>query len=98
MNKTNTIIFIVVVLILLVLCSEKRREKIRSFFSENYEPQDMGSRRFWGYGREYGYALGTHDDTYGLCHETTPDDNCVSGFFKNIKNKKHYCCVNPSNY
>lgn len=67
---------------------------------EGYEPQDMGSRRYWGFGKEAAYSYDDNRQNDNFCYLTTPEYICRPGF-KNVFNellKRDECCVNTVNY
>jgi hypothetical protein len=67
---------------------------------ENYEPQDMGSRRFWGFGKESAYSYDDTRENQNFCYITTPDYMCMPGYKKifNELLKREECCTSVINY
>jgi hypothetical protein len=67
---------------------------------ENYEPQDMGTRKYWGFGRDYGYSYDDTGQQDNFCYISSPEFLCVQGYEKvvNSRTKREECCVNAYNY
>ena len=69
---------------------------------ESYEPQNMGSRKYFGWGREYGSGQwDTHDDRY-FCYPASLREfwQCLPGYslHKDTNTGFLQCCVNEMNY
>lgn len=69
---------------------------------EQYEPRQMGSRRYWGFGRENAYGYLDHHEEHGRCYPAsqTEHSGCLSGYrlHQNMFTGRPECCVNVSNY
>ena len=67
---------------------------------EKFDPQDMGGRNYWGFGREYGYAQWDNDYMPEICYQITPHYMCRPGYTRKINPNTggSECCVNSYNY
>jgi hypothetical protein len=67
---------------------------------ERYEPEDMGGRRYWGFGREYGYSVDDTKQQLNFCYQITPNYVCRAGYTRSINavTRREECCVNRYNY
>ncbi len=92
--------FIIALIIGFMVFTNTRRK-------ENYEPQNMGSRRYWGWGRQYGYGLPEHGEDHGFCiplmrrkYNWAWRGKCPAGYSKHMNPITGYeeCCVNSRNY
>jgi len=63
---------------------------------ENYDPQDMGGRNYWGFGREYGYPQRDMDYVQPICYQISPRHLCREGYSRKINSITlgDECCVN----
>lgn len=66
---------------------------------EGFDPQDMGGRKFFGFGREYGYSKFDVDSS-DHCYQSTTSDACEPGYSRriNAQTSTIECCGNKSNY
>lgn len=67
---------------------------------EHYEPRDMGSRHYWGFGREYAYSFDDTKEEQNFCYLITPDTVCMPGYKHSINPETlgNQCCVYWTNY
>ena len=56
MNCSDTILLIVFIFVVAVVIGKY----VKPHIFDEYEPQNMGSHKYWGFGRDYGYSI---DDT-----------------------------------
>jgi hypothetical protein len=73
---------------------------IKGKVKEGFDPQDMGGRKYFGFGREYGYSVFDMEGAPEICYQTTPEYVCMPGYNRkrNYKTGQDQCCVNGSNY
>lgn len=92
--------------IVLIVCGVLAIAALSYFFLykkgslENFDPQDMGGRKFFGFGREYGYSPDDMDGAPDICYQVTPEYVCMPGYDRkrNYKTGMDQCCVQDSNY
>lgn len=69
---------------------------------EMYEPQNMGSRRYWGFGRENAYSIFDHHEDHGPCYQASQNEyrECLPGYTRHYNKvlDQIECCVNLANY
>lgn len=67
---------------------------------EHYDPQDMGGRKFWGFGREYGYAQRDMDHPAQVCYQISSRHLCREGYSRKINpvTLGDECCANSFVY
>ncbi len=67
--------------------------------SESFDPQDMGGRTFFGFGRPYGYSVFDTDAPQN-CYQNDPLQVCRPGYTRSINNLtwRDECCSNATNY
>jgi hypothetical protein len=68
--------------------------------TEHYDPRAMGSRKYWGFGRTYGYSFDDHEELDNFCYQITPDTRCMPGYTLKFNSftSRGECCVDRSNY
>jgi hypothetical protein len=76
-------------------CGKPRTSK-HIIIKENYDPQDMGGRNYWGFGREYGYPQRDMDITQPICYQISSRHLCREGYSRKINTitMSDECCVN----
>ena len=93
MNKRILTIVVVLLVIIFIMYSSS---------NEGYEPHNMGSRRYWGFGRQYAYSTLDHHEDHGPCYMSGQNEHraCRPGYtrFVNKYTDQNQCCVNLSNY
>jgi len=64
--------------------------------NEYFDPQDMGGRKFWGWGRSYGYPQSDMDFAPEICYQVTRNYLCREGHTRKINpvTNGDQCCVN----
>jgi hypothetical protein len=64
--------------------------------NEYYDPQDMGGRRFWGWGKSYGYPITDMDYAPQQCYQVARNYLCREGHTRKINpvTNGDQCCVN----
>lgn len=74
----------------------KKDSTDRGVLKENYDPQDMGDRNYWGFGREYGYPQRDMDIGKTICYQISPRHICRDGYSRRINSitMGDECCVN----
>ena len=79
-----------------IYCLYKMCKKNDTHMKENYDPQDMGSRNYWGFGREYGYPQRDMDNSRPVCYQISPRHICREGYSRRINSISmgDECCVN----
>jgi hypothetical protein len=99
--KTITTIIVTSVAICCIYYSFKGCSKSTSTYNqrtikENYDPQDMGGRNYWGFGREYGYPQRDMDITQPICYQISSRHLCREGYSRKINTitMSDECCVN----
>jgi len=69
---------------------------------EGYEPQNMGSQRYHGFGRQNAYNTFDHHEDHGPCYQSGQNEHrsCLPGYtrFVNTYTDQVQCCVNLANY
>jgi len=70
--------------------------KTRVVLTEHYDPQDMGGRNYWGFGREYGYPSRDMDHPQQQCYQVSNRHLCREGYSRKINpvTLGDQCCVN----
>ena len=102
--KTTEIVLIVVVAVVAILLFTQRCQPAKDCkkCAEDYEPQNMGSRRYWGFGRENAYSVDDHQENHGPCYPASLREYrpCVAGYslYTNKQTGRLECCVNASNH
>ena len=83
-----------------IICGVMAFILLQKHTKERYDPQDMGGRNFWGFGREYGYAQWDNDYFPELCYQVTPHYMCRPGYTRKINPQTNgsECCSNAYNY
>jgi len=100
--KFNTLLLALTAGAIIVFVSCLLKKNDESHTDEHYEPQNMGSRKYWGWGREYGWSQGeSHQDRY-FCYPASQREfwNCLPGYSlkKDAVTGFLQCCVNELNY
>jgi len=64
--------------------------------SEYYDPQAMGGRKFWGWGRSYAYPQSDMDFAPEICYQVERNYLCREGHTRKINpvTNGDQCCVN----
>ena len=92
--KSSQIIILSVIVLGLVFALNYRKE--------GYEPHNMGSRRYWGFGRQNAYSVLDHHEDHGPCYQSGQREHkaCLPGYtrYVNRYSDQVQCCVNLSNY
>jgi hypothetical protein len=97
MNCSDTILLIVFIFVVAVVIGKY----VKPHIFDEYEPQNMGSHKYWGFGRDYGYSI---DDTLqrdNFCYQVTFDNYyCQPGYHRrtNPNTLRQECCVNRFNF
>lgn len=67
---------------------------------EFYDPQDMGGRNYWGFGRPYGYPQRDMDFAQQICYQVSSRELCREGYSRNVNPSTlgDECCVNSFVY
>ena len=75
---TLIVICCVILIVILVIFSK--------YHNEYYDPQDMGGRNFFGFGRggDYGYSVFDMDFAPQQCYQTTPLEACRQGYYRTV--------------
>lgn len=98
--KTSSVILVIILIVLAVLDYKFYLRNSES--EEDYEPQNMGSRRYWGFGRENAYGVYDHFENHGPCYQASQNEfrKCLPGYemYTNNYTGRLECCVNASNY
>ena len=82
--KTVILYAAISVAVVAVIYIIRKKCENHSSTSENFDPQDMGSRNFWGFGREYGYPNWDLDFSTQVCYQVTPRFLCRPGYSRKI--------------
>ena len=87
-----TVVLATAVIILIVRNSAHTKER--------FDPQDMGGRNFWGFGREYGYAQWDNDYLPQMCYQISSRYFCRPGYHRAINPATggSECCPNSYVY